>query len=103
LHIAGQLKTREVYDIMTNITIIDLMNKPVEDHDMELQKVINDNPEYVKAQETVSELMEKLKDLDWKIQFGLDAEIGYKEALARDTAFNEGFKFAIRFILSSIM
>ncbi len=82
--------------------IKDLMNKPFEDHDMELQKVLRDNPEYIEAEKTVKELMEKVKGFDRKIWLDLDAETNYMEALARDVAFNEGFKLAVKLLLSSV-
>lgn len=79
------------------------MSKSIEDHDMELQMAINNNQDYIKSQETVAELLEKLKDVDKKTWIDLDSEIRFSEALARDTAFNEGFKLGIRLILSSIV
>lgn len=89
---------------MTNrlLNIKDLMDKPFEDHDMELQKVIRDNPKYIEAEKTFEGLLEKVKQFDREIWFDLDNEANFLETLAIDTAFNEGFKLAIKLIFSSI-
>jgi predicted nuclease with TOPRIM domain len=87
---------------MLNLTVKDLINKSFEDHDSALGEAIKNNPEYTEAEKRYEKLLERLKELDKQIWLDLDSEANLLEALAVDTAFNEGFKLAIKLILSSI-
>ncbi len=82
-----------------HLQITDLMFGCVEEHDLSLQKMIESNPDYVK---TLNNLNEKLNNLDVQTKIDIDSDFSYMEIIARDTAFNEGFKLAVKLILSSV-
>jgi hypothetical protein len=87
---------------MNTIQITDLMFKDVEEHDLKLSKVFDSTPAYTEAVSKLNETTEKVKALDRDLWFELDSDIINVEVVARDTAFNEGFKLAVKLILSSI-
>lgn len=84
---------------MKTINIMDLINMPFEDYDLELGKKIEAAPGYKETQEKYLEL---INSLEKQIKFDIDSAATYMETIAIDVAFNEGFKLAIQLILSSI-
>ena len=87
---------------MNNLCITDLMFGSMEEHDLELQNAISINPEYTEAVKRIEKHYEELKKLGYKQWLEMDSNINGLEIAARDTAFNEGFKLAVKLILSSI-
>lgn len=87
---------------INTLQITDLVFGSVDKHEEDLNKTINANPEYTQAVERVNEHYEKLKTLDRELWLDMDADLITLETIARDTAFNEGFKLAVKLILSSI-
>lgn len=84
---------------MKNLTITDLIEMYPDNHDFELGNKIKENPEYKKAQK---EFYRIIDTLETKIRLKLDDEAVRMETIAKDVAFNEGFKLAIQLILSSL-
>lgn len=87
---------------INTLQITDLVFGSVDKHEEDLNKTINANPEYTQAVERVNEHYEKLKTLDRELWLDMDADLITLETIARDTAFNEGFKLAVKLILSSV-
>ena len=85
-----------------NLNITDLILGGYEDYDMEIAKAIDNNPKYIEAVQKIEGHYEKLKHFDKKLWLEMDSDINTLETIAKDTAFNEGFKLAIRLILSSV-
>lgn len=87
---------------INTLQITDLMFGSFEKNEMDLHNVINANPEYVETVAKVEQHYEKLKKLDRELWLEMDADLVTMETIARDTAFNEGFKLAVKLILSSV-
>lgn len=87
---------------INNLNITDLIFGSMEEHDAKLSDAIDSNPEYMEAVNKVKEHYEKLKELAPEMWFEMDSDITTMEVASRDIAFNEGFKLAIKLILSSV-
>ncbi len=87
---------------INTLKITDLMLGSFDKNEMDLHNAINANPEYVETVAKVEKHYEKLKTLDRELWLDMDADLVTMETIARDTAFNEGFKLAVRLIFSSI-
>lgn len=87
---------------VNTLNITDLMFGDMEEHDAALQNTINANPEYIETAKKIEKHYEKLKTLDHKMWFEMDSDVNTLEVIVRGTAFNEGFKLAVKLILSSV-
>ena len=81
-----------------NLNITDLIFGSFEEHDTELSNAIALNSEYKSAEK---KLKGQLNKLDTKTRLEIDDTICLLETHSRDTAFNEGFKLAVRLLMST--
>ena len=74
----------------------------MEEHDSTLQDAINNDPEYTEVAQRIEENYRKLEKLNYELWVNMDSDVNLLEVIARDIAFNEGFKLAVKLILSSV-
>lgn len=84
------------------LQITDLMFGSFEEHDLKLHNIIKSNPEYMGAVKDLEEHYEELKKINPDLWLEMDSDVNRVEVISRDIAFNEGFKLAVKLILSSI-
>ena len=82
---------------MKSLSIIDIIEMNPDDHDLELDNKIEATPEY---QEALTNFKKAINTLETSLKLKIDDEVARMEVAARDIAFNEGFKMAVRLILS---
>lgn len=87
---------------INTIQITDLMFGGFEEHDTKLSNAIDSNPEYMETVKKVESHYDELRKLDRELWAKMNSDVTRMEVAARDIAFNEGFKLAIKLILSSI-
>ncbi len=84
---------------MDKLNIVDMICAGYEKFANGLGEIIESNSEYQKAQETFRENISTLEG-DIKVDLA-DSEVEM-ETIAKETAFNEGFKMGVRLILGCI-
>lgn len=84
---------------MNKLNIVDLLSTGYEKFANDLEKIIESNGEYQEAQEAFSEGISKLEKDIWLEVESCEVRM---ETIAKETAFNEGFKMGVRLILGCI-
>ena len=86
---------------MKTIKATELLCAGFEAHEEELQGKIKENVEYQKANEEFSKHLNTLKS-NYSYMSAVEDYVNTIEIIARDTAFDEGFKLGVQLIVSSL-
>jgi len=81
------------------VMIMKYINMDFSEHEAKLGNKIEADEDYKDARKTFKE---SLSLLDRELNIKIEDHAGYVETLAKDIAYNEGFKEGVRFILGCI-
>lgn len=87
---------------INGISINDLIDMNLDDHDTEVFNIIKKTTDYEKYSKDIETVLEYLKENNREYRSILDSAIAMNEGIIKNVAFEQGFKTAIKLIFSSL-